>query len=408
MSDKRSEARQDAPQIRLASGEFWGDDPHAGLAWLRANDPVYWDAHGGIWGITKYHDVRDASRHPEIFSNAAGIRPDTGPVPMMIDMDDPQHKLRRKLVYKGFTPRRVQDQRQRIETISHALVDRVCERGECDFVTDLAAWLPLIVIGDLIGAVPERYDDLLRWSDDLMKGQGHLDDPAVLEKTITTFTEYGEYFAGVLADRKAAPRDDLISVLIQAEVDGDRLDDDSLLHESLLLLIGGDETTRHVISGGLYQMLANRDNWERVRADRGLLPSAIEEMLRWVSPIRNMARVLTRDITLGGKRLQAGQKALLLYPSANRDEDVFPGPFLFDITRSPNDHLAFGHGAHFCLGNSLARLELDVLFRVLLDRLPDIRLAAPDEPALRPAAFVSGYEDLKVEFSPTAPVGAAL
>lgn len=408
MHEVLGEARPDASGIRLTSGEFWGGDPHAGLAWLRANDPVYWDADGGVWGIAKYRDVRHASRHPEIFSNAAGIRPDTGPLPMMIDMDDPQHRQRRKLLNRGFTPRQVQDRRQRIEAISHALIDRVCERGECDFVRDVAAWLPLIVIGDLLGAVPEQYNDLLRWSDDLMRGQGQSGDPAVWDKVMVAFAEYSDYFGAVLADRKAAPQDDLISLLIRAEVDGDRLDDDSLLYETLLLLIGGDETTRHVMSGGLYQMLAHRDNWERVRADRSLLPSAIEEMLRWVSPIRNMARILTRDTTFGGKDLKAGQKALLLYPSANRDADVFTDPFRFDITRSPNDHLAFGLGTHFCLGNSLARLELAILFGTLLDRLPDIRLAVPDEPPLRPATFVSGYENLAVEFSPAAPVGPTL
>jgi cytochrome P450 family 142 subfamily A polypeptide 1 len=408
MHERHTEARAGEPDIRLTAGEFWGGDPHTGLAWLRANDPVHWDPDGGVWGITKHRDVREASLNPRLFSNAAGIRPDADPVPMMIDMDDPEHLRRRRLLSKGFTPRRVQDLRPRIETISHALADRVCERGECDFIWDLAAWLPLIVIGDLIGVVPERYDDLLRWSDDMMRGQGQFSDPVALEKVIAAFTEYGEYFAGVLADRRAAPGDDLISVLLQAEVDGDRLDDSSLLHETLLLLIGGDETTRHVISGGLYQMLVNRDNWERVRADRGLLPSAIEEMLRWVTPIRNMARVLTRDAELGGKHLRAGQKALLLYPSANRDEDVFPDPFRFDITRHPNEHLAFGFGTHFCLGNSLARLELDVIYDVLLDRLPDLRLASQDEPQLRPANFVSGYESLMVEFTPTAPVGATL
>jgi cytochrome P450 family 142 subfamily A polypeptide 1 len=398
----------EAPPVQLTSGAFWGRDPHAGLAWLRANDPVHWDAEGGVWGLTKYQDVREASLHPDVFSNAGGIRPDTGPLPMMIDMDDPQHMRRRKLLNKGFTPRRIRERRPRIETVAHALVDRVCERGACDFVQDIAAWLPLIVIGDLIGVVPEKYDDLLRWSDDLMRGQGRLDDPVVMERTAAAFAEYSEYFGGVLADRRKCPGSDLVSVLLQAEVDGDRLDDDSLLHETLLLLIGGDETTRHVISGGLFQLLAERDNWARLQADRGLLPSAIEEMLRWVTPIKNMARVLTRDVTVGGKRLAEGEKALLLYPSANRDEEVFPDPFRFDITRSQNDHLAFGLGAHFCLGSSLARLELDTVFTVLLDRLPDIRLAAPEEPAPRPATFVGGYESLKVEFSPTAPMGAEL
>jgi cytochrome P450 family 142 subfamily A polypeptide 1 len=408
MTDGPVTAADGRPDTRITSGDFWGGDPHAGLTWLRAHDPVYWDPNGQVWGITKYPDVREVSRHPEIFSNAGGIRPEPGGMPLMIEMDDPAHWQRRKLVNRGFTPRRVLDQGERIATVANALVDRVCERGECDFVTEVAAWLPLIVIGDLLGAVPDQYDDLLRWSDDLMRGQGRYDDPVATAKMTTAFSDYASYFAGVLAERRAVASDDLIGTLIRAEVDGDRLDDESLVYESLLLLIGGDETTRHVISGGLYQLLAEHSRWERLRADRALLPSATEEMLRWVSPIRNMARTTTRDVSLRGKELRAGQKLLLLYPSANRDEDVFDDPFRFDISRTPNDHLAFGIGTHFCLGNSLARLELRAIFTVLLDRLPDLDLLDSAEPAFRPANFVSGYETMKVRFTPTAPVGAVL
>jgi len=163
-----------------------------------------------------------------------------------------------------------------------------------------------------------------------------------------------------------------------------------------LILIGGDETTRHVITGGLYQLLADRDQWERLRADRSLLPGAVEEMLRWVSPIKNMARTATQDVDLRGETIHEGQKVLLLYPSANRDEEHFADPFRFDITRAPNEHVAFGFGAHFCLGNSLARLELQVMFEQLLERLPDIHLSDATEPEHRPANFVSGYETMKV------------
>ena len=173
--------------------------------------------------------------------------------------------------------------------------------------------------------------------------------------------------------------------------------------ETLLVLIGGDETTRHVITGGIYQLLAKHDLWDRLVADRGLLPTTVEEMLRWVSPIKNMARTATRDVELDGKDIRAGQKLLLLYPSANRDEDVFVDPFRFDITRAPNDHLAFGFGTHFCLGASLARLELRVVLDRLLDRLPDLHLVEEAEPAFRPANFISGYEGMKVAFSPRAP-----
>ena len=168
------------------------------------------------------------------------------------------------------------------------------------------------------------------------------------------------------------------------------------MHETLLILIGGDETTRHVITGGLYQLMTNRKQWDALLADRSLLPSAVEEMLRWVSPIKNMARTATRDIELRGQRICEGQKVLLLYPSANRDAEHFADPFRFDVTRSPNEHVAFGFGTHFCLGNSLARLELQVMFEQLLDRMPTIHLADAAEPQHRPANFVSGYETMKV------------
>jgi cytochrome P450 family 142 subfamily A polypeptide 1 len=193
-----------------------------------------------------------------------------------------------------------------------------------------------------------------------------------------------------------------MSVLVHAEVDGDQLDLDSLVHESLLILIGGDETTRHVISGGGYQLLVHHDQWDRLVVERDTLPTAVEEMLRWVSPIKNMARTATRDVELHGQQIEEGQKLLLLYSSANRDEAVFPDANTFDSTRTPNDHVAFGYGAHFCLGNSLARLELKVMFERLFERLPDLHLADPTEPSYRPANFVSGYESMPVTFTPSA------
>lgn len=376
-------------------GDFWADNPHAGLAWLRANRPVCFDEASGAWGITRYDHIREISRSPEIFSSANGIRPESGPVPMMIDMDDPAHWKRRKLVNKGFTPQRVRDLEARITEIVDGLIDAVEDRERCDFVWDIAAWLPLIVIGDALGAEQRHHADLLWWSDDLMRGLGTA-DPELLAKMSAAFEEYRAYLVGVIEDRRVQARDDIISVLVHAEVDGDRFDDDELTFETLLILIGGDETTRHVITGGAYQLLSARANWDRLASDRSLLPSAVEEMLRWVTPIKNMARTATRDVDFHGELIHEGQKLVLLYPSANRDEDQFPDPFLFDIERSPNDHVAFGIGTHFCLGASLARLELKVLFDQLLDRLPNLTLAEPGEPASRPANFVSGYETMPV------------
>jgi cytochrome P450 family 142 subfamily A polypeptide 1 len=264
----------------------------------------------------------------------------------------------------------------------------------------------MIMIGDALGVAPEDREDLLRWSDEMLSAlTGHQSDEDMV-KAATAFGDYTAYAHRVIDDRRREPTDDLMSVLVHAEVEGDRLDDDSIVQESLLILVGGDETTRHVICGGMYQLLIDPDHHERLRRDRERLDSAVEEMLRWVSPIRNMARTATREVELHGQVITEGQKLLLFYPSANRDEDVFDDPFTFDIDRSPNEHVAFGFGTHFCLGNSLARLELKVMFDRLLDRLPDLELVEPGEPAYRAANFVSGYEKLPVRFTPVAPVGA--
>ena len=371
---------------------------------MRANAPVYWD--GIVWGVTRYDDVKAVSKDPGTFSSAGGIRPQNPALPMMIDMDDPAHLKRRMLVNKGFTPRRVRDSEPAVQRACTEILDAVCERGEADLVSDVAAHLPMIMIGDALGVRPEDRADLLRWSDDMLKGLSTEATPEQLEATTAAFTEYVAYAHAVIADRQQAPLDDLMSILVHAEVDGERLTADEIVQESLLILIGGDETTRHVISGGVHQLLCNPDQWKRVAEDPELRPSAVEEMLRWVTPIKNMVRTATRDVELGGQQVHEGDELMLLYPSANRDEAVFEDPFRFDVGRTPNEHVAFGFGPHFCLGASLARLEISVMLDQLLDRLPDLALVDPDaEPELRPANFVSGIEALPVRFTPTAKAG---
>jgi cytochrome P450 family 142 subfamily A polypeptide 1 len=339
---------------------------------------------------------------PQIYSNTGGIRPDTGPTGMMIDLDDPDHLRRRRLVYKGFTPGRVRAQEPRVREVVDTLIDGLCERGEFDFVNDFAVWIPLVMIGDALGVEPEDHPTLLKWSDDLMRGQGTADEH-LLNEMMAAFAGYSEFAAGAIEERRGCPRDDLMSILVNSEIEGESLADDEILAESLLILIGGDETTRHVITGGLYQLLAHRAQWEMLVNDHSLLPGAVEESLRWVSPIKNMARLAMQDVELVGKQIKAGQKLLMLYPSANRDEDHFPDAGTFDITRTPNDHVAFGFGPHFCLGAPLARLEIKIAFEQLLARLPDLHLVDDDEPAFRPASFVSGYESMPVAFSPVSP-----
>jgi cytochrome P450 family 142 subfamily A polypeptide 1 len=394
--------------IGLTDGTFYADDPFPAFAWMRDHAPAYFDEAAGVWGITRYADVKDISKDPETFSNAGGIRPDGFPLPMMIETDAPEHFRRRRLVSEGFTPRRIRESEEGIRSVCDGIIDRVCEAGSADFVRDIAAPLPMIVIGDMLGVAPEDRDDLLRWSDDMLKSLG-APDPEAADKAMMAAVEYAEYITGVADQRRRDSQDDdLIGTLVHAEIEGNRLDADSIIYESLLILIGGDETTRHVISGGMYELLRHPDQLKALAADRNLLPSAVEEMLRWVSPIKNMARTMTRDVELHGETLHQGEKLLLLYPSANRDERVFPSPEEFDITRTPNDHIAFGFGAHFCLGNRLARMELSVMFDRLLDRLPDLTLADETPLAKRPANFVSGYETMPVVFTPTAPVGASV
>jgi cytochrome P450 family 142 subfamily A polypeptide 1 len=394
--------------IDLMSGRFYEREPHDAYAWMRSNAPVYYDEPNDLWGVASYAGVKAASIDTESFSSAEGIRPKSGPLPMMIDFDAPEHVRRRRLVSEGFTPKRVRAMEGELRSICDALIDNVCEKGSCEFVRDIAAPLPIIVIGDLLGVAPTDRDDLLRWSDDMLKALGS-PDPTLMDAATTAFVEYSEYIHPVFDDRRSrGATDDLVGVLCHATMDGgDSLDDDSLVYETLLILIGGDETSRHVISGGTAELLAHPDQVDRLTADPELLPSAVEEMLRWVSPIKNMARVATRDVELEGASIKARQELILLYPSANRDAAVFDDPDTFDITRSPNPHLAFGFGAHFCLGNQLARLELKVMTERLLARLPDLHLTtALSALPRRPANFISGIEEMPVAFTPTERVGA--
>ena len=390
--------------VDLADGNFYADrNAREAYKWMRANQPVFRDRNG-LAAATTYQALLDAERNPELFSSTGGIRPDQPGMPYMIDMDDPAHILRRKLVNSGFTRKRVMDKVPAIENLCDALIDAVCERGECDFVRDIAAPLPMAVIGDMLGVLPEERDKLLQWSDDLVCGLSSTVDELTIQKLMDTFAAYTAFTMEVIADRRANPTDDLFSVLVNAEVEGQRMSDDEIVFETLLILIGGDETPRHTLSGGTEQLLRHRDQWEALVAQPDLLPGAIEEMLRWTSPVKNMCRTLTADTEFHGTSLKAGEKIMLMFESANFDESVFGDPENFRIDRNPNSHLAFGFGTHFCLGNQLARLELKIMLTKVLSRLPDLRLADDTALPLRPANFVSGLESMPVVFTPTARV----
>jgi cytochrome P450 family 142 subfamily A polypeptide 1 len=393
-------------EIRLLDGEFYVDRPLEHYAWLRERAPVYWDPTSEIWGISRYDDIMTVSKRPEIFCSGKGSRPDSW-VPSMINMDDPEHKRRRNLVNRGFTPRRLKDHGDKIRTICTSLIDKVCERGECEFVRDIAAPLPLIMIGDMLGMPPEDFETLLRWSETMLKATSNTATPEDLEAATQAGGEYFTYAMGAIADRKQNPTNDLVSVLVHAEVDGRGLTDEEISHESLLILVGGDETTRHVITEGALTLIEHPDQRKKLIEDPSRMTVAVEELLRWVSPIKNMNRTATRDTELGGQTVREGDKLLLLYASGNRDAGAFDDPDVFDVERQPNDHVAFGgYGTHHCLGASLARLELRIMFEELLRRMPDLELASADPLPLRPSNFIVGIEEMPVRFTPSAPVGA--
>jgi cytochrome P450 family 142 subfamily A polypeptide 1 len=382
------------PEIRLLDPDFYAD-PEPLFAWMRREAPVYWDDTTGIWGITRYVDIMTVSRDAKTFCSGKGSRPESS-VPSMINTDPPGHNLRRGIVSSGFTPRRVQAHERYLRQKVRELLDAVGRRGECDFVRDVATPLPMFMIGELMGLPEADHDKLLDWSDLFATG-----GEEVREKVGPAVVDYANYIMEIVEKRRGGSGEDLVSLVVNAELEGQRLTDNDLIFETMLVLVGGDETTRHVISGGLEVLLRHRDQWEALRADRSLLPSAVEEMLRWVTPIQNMNRTATRDVELGGQAIREGDRLLLLYPSGNRDERVFEQPERFDIRRSPNQHMAFGgYGRHHCLGAQLARLELTVLFDELLDRFPDLGLADPEAPIQRRRGnFVLGLEHLPVRTS---------
>ncbi len=384
------------PEIQLLAPDFY-TDPHARFRWMRENAPVYWDDATGIWGLASYAHIMEVSKNWEVFGSGQGSRPDSN-VPSMINFDPPQHILRRQIVSSGFTPRRVQDHEPFLRRIVNDLIDDVVDQGECDFVRDIATPLPMHMIGALMGLPASDHEQLLEWSDLFATGGDE-----VAEEVGPAVQAYAEYILKIINERRGSDAEDLVSLVVNTDVDGQKLSDTDLIMETMLVLVGGDETTRHVISGGLEALLRNPDQLLALRRNPKLMKSAVEEMLRWVTPIQNMNRTAMRDVELGGQHIKQGDRILLLYPSANRDVAMFEEPDRFKIDRSPNDHLAFGgYGRHHCLGAQLARLELRVLFEELLARLDEIELVDADTPLPRRRGnFVLGLDAMPIRFRAT-------
>jgi cytochrome P450 len=380
--------------------------PHEQLRWLRAHDPVHWHAEPngpGFWAVTRYDDVVAVSRDAATFSSYAGgsMLADSPPEflagmrLMMLNMDPPQHTKLRALVNKGFTPRMVAEREGRIRDLARQIVDTVAPRGACDFVADVAGELPSYVIAELVGiplddgrllyALTERMHTTTRTPEGMADAQAAVGDMMA-------------YASDLRAAKAARPGNDLASALLAAEVDGARLSDLEFNLFFMLLVNAGGDTTRNLVGGGMLTLLRHPAELARLRADPALLASAVEEMLRYQSPVQHFRRTATRDTALGGRAIAAAQKVVVFYTSANRDEARFALPDHFDVGRTPNEHLAFGGGGtHFCLGASLARLEIGAMFAEVLARLDAIELDGPVE--WLPSIFINGPRHMPVRFT---------
>ena len=393
---------------------------------LRREAPVHWndanEVYAPFWSLTKYDDVMQVSRNPQLWSSEQGI----SIIPrvmdeaaanlnsfgrMLIVMDPPRHVRLRRLVNKGFTPRAVAMLAPEIKRITNEILDGIAARGSADFVVDVAAQLPLAVICSMMG-VPRKDWDLMfqltnkvlgatdeEYQTDLPEGMVRGSDDASRHTGQVGFLTMLQYFGQTLQELRGGRRgEDITSILIDAEVDGEKLSDDEILFFCFLLIVAGNETTRNAISGGLLAFSENPGEQARLLADPSLMDSAVEEVLRWVSPVTHMTRVATADTQIRGQKIAAGEQVAMWYPSVNRDEDIFADPYRFDIGRTPNEHLAFGIGEHFCLGAGFARLELKVMYEELFARFPDIEVTGPVE-RLR-SNFIGGIKHLPVGYRP--------
>jgi len=398
----------DRPHIDLLDPEsFAGGQPHEQFRWLRAHDPVHRHAEpggSGFFALTRYEDVRAVGRDSRSFSSVPtimipdmqGPAIDMGDHQMMLTMDPPRHTQYRRLLSREFTPRASAAWRPRIEQLATRIVDEVIERGECDLVEDIAGAMPSYVTAELLGIPLEDGRKLYELTETIHAAPETREPGAAMRAMLQMFN----YAHGVAREKRANPADDLASKLLASEVEGRRLDDIDFNLFFLLLIDAGGDTTRNLVAAGVQALF----DWpgERARLQAGLdrlLPAAIEEMLRFVSPVVYMRRTATRDTQLGGRRIGEGDKVVMYYGAANRDDAVFADPDRFDIGRRPNEHVAFGGGgAHVCLGAHLARIEIDAILREVLSRLADLEPSGP--PEWLESTFISGPKHMPVRFRP--------
>ena len=385
--------------IDLLDGQFYVTDPYSTYAWMRANEPVYWDAINELWGIARYDDIVEIERRKDVFINSdqakGGYRPNLPADAAIIGLDDPVHSARRNLVARRFTPKAVAAKEEQIREIAVGLIDSAVGKGRAEIIEDLASPLPALMIGRLLGFPDDDWPSLRDWSErtiTLGGGPRYFSDDGVLAAI-----EFAGAAGALYEAKKICPMDDLFSMYTTAEIPGSTFGVDEAVSDGLLLLDGGAETTRTVIARTLLNLAAYPEEWSALKNGANMTV-AVEEFIRYVTPIHNMCRVAKTDYDMHGTVIPAGNQVVLMYSSANRDTAHFADPETFDVGRTPNHHIAFGFGTHFCLGAALARLEIRTFFEEFVRRVDSFEIVSGSVQEM-PNAFVYGiksaYIDLK-------------
>ncbi len=393
------------PEIDLLAGDFYVNDPYSHYQWMRENEPLYWDPINELWGVSRYDDIVAIEKNKAVFISSdkvkGGYRPNIPADESIIGLDDPLHTARRVLVSRRFTPRAVEKWEDHIDDVVANLIDAALAKGGAEVIDDLAGPLPAMMIGLLLGFPDDAWPSLRSWSERTIAlggGPRYFNDDGV-----AAVFEFTEACMNVYEEKKRCPADDVMSVWVDVEKngmkDGTEFGLDQIISDCLLLLDGGAETTRTVIGRSILNLIDHPDQWQALK-DGADMTVAVEEMIRYVTPVHNMTRTAAVDCEVNGTLVKAGQQVVLMYSSANRDPEHFDNPEVFDVTRNPNHHIAFGFGTHFCLGAALARLEINTFFEQLRTKVDKMERRPGTEQVEMPNAFVYGLASAHIDLTP--------